>query len=239
MNRILILLLILATFKLSAQQGGDYYVAPDGDDNNPGTFTQPWLTLQKAFDEVTAGDTVYLRGGIYNAWDEAELTTTGTFNNPIVFEGYPPDIAAGNWPVFDCKNRCDSLSISYNNGIYLFEVEYIELRCFEVKNVFQCSWVNAGAITAVRSANITYERLRVHQIGTGRGFYHTCGAWSEEDSAFKVDHQSVSPSEASPIFDQPDTTRWINCDVWDVMDTLENPPGNASDPWLVFSYNGN
>jgi hypothetical protein len=58
------------------------YVAPDGDDSNPGTFAQPLRTVAKARDLVrtknsamTADITVYLRGGTY------PQTGTLTFTN--------------------------------------------------------------------------------------------------------------------------------------------------------------
>ena len=45
--------------------GATYTVAPAGDDAGPGSFDQPWATLQKAAATVKAGDTVYVRGGTY------------------------------------------------------------------------------------------------------------------------------------------------------------------------------
>jgi hypothetical protein len=44
---------------------GDYYVAPWGDDTNPGTFEEPWSTWQKAFETAKPGNVVYFRGGVY------------------------------------------------------------------------------------------------------------------------------------------------------------------------------
>jgi hypothetical protein len=43
----------------------NYYVALDGNDNNAGTKSQPFATIQKAQTVVQPGDTVYLRGGTY------------------------------------------------------------------------------------------------------------------------------------------------------------------------------
>ena len=48
-----------------------YYVDTDSiggaaSDANPGTLTQPWLTIAKANATVQAGDTAFLRGGTYN-----------------------------------------------------------------------------------------------------------------------------------------------------------------------------
>jgi hypothetical protein len=44
----------------------DYYVSKDGSDSNPGTQTDPWLTIQKAADTMAAGDTVLVSAGSYN-----------------------------------------------------------------------------------------------------------------------------------------------------------------------------
>jgi len=43
-----------------------YYVAINGDDDNPGTEENPWLTIQKAADIMVAGDTVLVKPGEYN-----------------------------------------------------------------------------------------------------------------------------------------------------------------------------
>jgi hypothetical protein len=45
---------------------GQIYIAPDGDDNDSGTIDQPFATFTKAISEITPGDTIYARGGIYN-----------------------------------------------------------------------------------------------------------------------------------------------------------------------------
>jgi parallel beta-helix repeat protein len=45
--------------------GATYYVATNGNDNNTGTAAQPWRTLQKAVNSVSAGDTIQVRSGTY------------------------------------------------------------------------------------------------------------------------------------------------------------------------------
>lgn len=42
-----------------------YYVAPDGQDANPGTLAAPIGTVQRAQKAAAPGDTVYIRGGTY------------------------------------------------------------------------------------------------------------------------------------------------------------------------------
>ena len=52
---------------LSAAQafGAVYYVATDGKDSNAGSKDKPFATLNKANAVVAAGDTVWIRGGVY------------------------------------------------------------------------------------------------------------------------------------------------------------------------------
>ncbi len=42
-----------------------YYVSPSGSDTNPGTISQPFLTIQRAQTAAVACDDIYVRGGTY------------------------------------------------------------------------------------------------------------------------------------------------------------------------------
>lgn len=60
-----LLILCLTLFLTIQSFANNYYVATDGNNSNPGTFAQPWLTWDYAFSSssVNAGDTVFIRGG--------------------------------------------------------------------------------------------------------------------------------------------------------------------------------
>jgi len=247
MKKLLLFLFLLSTHALIGQNGEVYYVATDGDDSNNGTsLDTPWATWKKALRTMDAGDTIYIRGGVYYSDTMIYVNeygygnAGGTAENPILVAGYPADILSGNWPILDCRYHCDLMTSQnniYNSAIKLKEVEYITLRCLEIRNVWQCDSVNAGAIEATYCSNMTYERLRIHDIGCARGFYQTSGSWNQADSAYSVDILGHAPKTLP--FEQPDTTKWINCDIWNVMDTLEEAPGNAADCWKTISRNGN
>lgn len=65
----------------------DYYVATDGDDADPGTLAEPFLTIQHGLDQATSpGDTVYVRAGTYT--EDILLSSSGTSGNPITLSGY-------------------------------------------------------------------------------------------------------------------------------------------------------
>ena len=94
---LLMLALVLCTATVLAR---DYYVAPDGSDDNPGTFERPFATLEKARDEIRrikdralmyGGITVHLRGGRYLRTETFELTQrdSGLATAPITYRAYP------------------------------------------------------------------------------------------------------------------------------------------------------
>jgi hypothetical protein len=63
MRNLLIIIFLSITLSLS---GATYYVATNGSDSNPGSIDSPWLTLQKAFNSISPGDILYVRGGTYS-----------------------------------------------------------------------------------------------------------------------------------------------------------------------------
>ncbi len=72
--------------------GATYYVALTGNDAAPGTISQPWATLQKAITVLQPGDTLYLRGGTYPQWLNADVDNipSGTSETSrITLAGYP------------------------------------------------------------------------------------------------------------------------------------------------------
>jgi hypothetical protein len=68
-----------------------YYVDGElGSDWNPGSEDQPWRTIQKAVERLTAGELVYIRGGEYvtvrGGW---YFRNSGTQSKPITLSNYP------------------------------------------------------------------------------------------------------------------------------------------------------
>lgn len=241
MKKLLLSILIFLPFITSAQGNGDaYYVALNGDDSNPGTFEEPWSTWQKGFESVRAGDTLYIRGGVYMNDLPVMLDPDhyrgpkggiGTYDHPIVISGYP-----GEWPILDCSNHCANIperpyGKRYNSAITIWNTEYIHFKDFEVRNVFQCDSVVDGAITAAYSCNLTFERIVIHDVGQ-RGFFIQGGVWGPYDG--RDPDVPIEPSKWG--FGHPDTTRWINCDVYNLCDSLSEDVGNAADAWKTIHY---
>ncbi len=96
------LLLLIPFLYLGTSVQAALYVAPDGNDANTGTLASPFKTIPRAITTAVPGDTIYIRGSIY------ELTTTisigsaknGSANMPYCLWGYP-----GETPVLDFSKQ--------------------------------------------------------------------------------------------------------------------------------------
>ena len=87
----------------SSSQAAEFYVSTTGDDNNPGTLSQPFASLDRGQQAASPGDTVWIRGGVYDyvagpgASEHAVLfDKSGAPGNRINYWAYP-----GETPVFD------------------------------------------------------------------------------------------------------------------------------------------
>ena len=106
MSRLVFLALTIATMCLNSCRDtapGSLFVAPNGNDSNPGTLADPFATLEAARNAVRelkkahglpgGGITVYLREGIYTRSGTFELKhgDSGTADSPIVYRNYEDD----------------------------------------------------------------------------------------------------------------------------------------------------
>jgi len=82
-------LLLVITLSCSHLFGTNYYVAKDGANSNPGTEAAPFLTIAKASSVLQAGDTCFIKAGVYR--EELKPTRNGTANSPIVYTHYQND----------------------------------------------------------------------------------------------------------------------------------------------------
>ncbi|TLX75682.1 hypothetical protein E9993_08980 [Labilibacter sediminis] len=192
---LLISLLVLCSI-VAAQP---YYVATDGNDNNPGTKEKPWATWDKAFETATSpGDTTYFRGGVYHTTLQhgEKDGINGTNERPVCFFNYP-----GETPVLDCSEKTKP-----SGGVTFYNANHVKLKGLTVRNNKQLvdGSANSYGIYFYRSPHVTIENCTVHDIGY-RGFYF-----------FNVDTLFV-----------------INCDAYNVVDSLSAAPGNAGDGFIV------
>ncbi|MGB8491115.1 MAG: Ig-like domain-containing protein [Bacteroidales bacterium] len=210
-----------------------YYIATWGSDLNPGTLDQPWATWQRGVTMAYPGDTVYIRGGVYKPTSHIGSSSammlirpllgigrSGTIENPICYFAYTPDYEAGNFPILD-GSLLNPVN-KFNVGINAENAEYIHFKGLTVRWVRQQVLNDqAFGFDAVPTANMKFENCTAHNIG-GRGFYFESGAWNSWDGA------------NAPF--STDTTYFINCDAYNLCDSLSDNPGNAADGWKCGNY---
>ncbi len=95
MRRGFCLRLAAVLLPLGAAHAAEFYVAPDGDDAQPGTKRRPFATLGRAREAVRAlerraGATVTVRGGVYRLAEAFKLgpADSGEAGAPVVWQAY-------------------------------------------------------------------------------------------------------------------------------------------------------
>ena len=86
--------------------GGSLYVSLTGSDSTgDGSQGNPWRTIQKAADNVVAGDTVYVKAGTYN--EAVFISRSGVSDNYITFRNFDVDIVTTTPPGTSASDKND------------------------------------------------------------------------------------------------------------------------------------
>lgn len=131
-----------------------YYVATDGDDNNPGTYDDPWATPGYGSKQLQAGDTMVIMGGTYilSQFYDDMITplNSGTADAWITIKGED-----GNTPTLAGRDNLFS-------AINLEGISYIKIENLEITND-SGAWFRDG-INGDELANIELKELSIHHI---------------------------------------------------------------------------
>src|SRR5690606_28994476 len=176
-----LMMLFTIGFSVSART---YYIAVDGDDNQEGTKSAPFATLNKAQSLVQSGDTVYFRGGTYKIKPEQIMTPTSggiwahvfdmsksgaSENQRIYYFGYE-----GERPIFDMSDvkPADRRVVVFNvsgSNIHFTNFEVISTQVTIVGHTQSEGFRNDGG------NNNIYENLAMRD-GMAIGFYLVRGS---------------------------------------------------------------
>ena len=201
--RSLVLFISLWLCLLSAH-ATTYYVAPNGNNNNPGTITAPFASIEKLNSVMSAGDIAYIRGGIYRSnygnsgWQHWTLNNLhGTSGNLIKIWAYP-----GENPIFNLDDI--SPSISDPTAFILSNCSYVHLKGLRITGLSQIATgegVSRG-FDLRNSPNNIIEQIELDHIG-GYGYLLSNGS---------------------------DDNYFLNCDAHHMGDgnTAADPWGNAN-----------
>jgi len=122
--------------------GKVYYVSPKGEDDNPGTLKYPKSNIQEAIRLLHAGDTLFLRGGIYALTESIQITVNGTPDRWINVLAYPGEIpfldAAGvDNIVYDVKKK----RLPMKGVVHILSSSFLRLSGLHVVNSHHISFL--------------------------------------------------------------------------------------------------
>ena len=98
--------------------GNVFYIALNGDNNNPGTEALPWRNLNHAVYALKAGETVLVKNGTYQ--ESLYINKSGAPGKPITYKAYP-----GHTPKIEINRK-------QLEGILIQGASYINVEGFEV-----------------------------------------------------------------------------------------------------------
>ncbi|HEY1613938.1 MAG TPA: right-handed parallel beta-helix repeat-containing protein [Rhizomicrobium sp.] len=135
------------TLLAQAPSGTTYYVATNGNDGNSGSQAAPWLTIQHAADTVAAGDTVLVRGGVYN--EHVGFSASGDSAHGIItFANYPGETAVIDGTGLDIPHG--------QFGLFTFaDISNVVAEGFELRNY--------------KTTKLNEVPIGIYVTGAGRG----------------------------------------------------------------------
>ena len=191
-----------------AADGRILYVAPNGSDANPGSYAEPFATLEAAMNAMNPGDLLYVRGGLYRSAGTGRGISQkkGTVDKWFTVLNYP-----GETPVFDGEwygdatigMLFDSCAYWHIEGLefrnYTQDAVYLRNGCdhFEIVNMKLhdvTSLVHGASaydgIVVIGSTNVLIEGCEIWNIGYARdlgsmldhGVYAVCHRIDAEET---------------------------------------------------------
>ena len=196
-----------------------YYVSTSGSNSYPGTYSYPWLTWQYAFEQLSPGDTLYIRGGTYyspnNGAAYDRITITGTSSNRITISNYSDEV-----PILDFSNVTTS---SHTECFGLVtDTDYVDFTGLILQNLpeqdtndFINMWRMLGSNTTINNCTVRY--------GGGRGFttwdvdefyFYNCDSYDHVDYLSEEDPGNDGYGFSNSGSNSSDRTYYYYCRAW-------------------------
>jgi len=175
------LLFVLSAATLAAQCS--LYVAPSGNDTNPGTLTAPFATPVKAVQAAPSGATVCLRGGTYN------MAAPAIIEKPLTLMSYPGEAARLVAPI--SNNAIFTVIAVYASDITVQGLEVVGGAYFGIK---------VSPDYSVPTANVRISQCKIHDTGRDAiKAYMADGLIIEDSEAYNTGKRDASNAEGLDI----------------------------------------
>lgn len=191
----------------------NYYASPTGASTNQGTIDSPYNLTQGLSKTAAAGDTLYLRGGVYELSAKTSYSKSGNASSRVVVAAYE-----GEQPIFDFRkqpygssNTGFSISSNYahikgivvryagDNGFYISGSNNIIENCVAYRNCDSGFQLKSGTNNLILNCdsyeNFDYQSSTVggnadgfadkqYSNSAGANTYDGCRSWSNSDDGW-------------------------------------------------------
>lgn len=148
----ILLAAFLSAFSIAASaHAATYYVSTSGSDSGNGSEASPFKTIAHAVDIMVAGDTTYVKGGVYNE-QSVQFQKSGTASAHIKLLAAP-----GEKPVMDFESSGGRIWFLNGDPEQKKEVGFIDLEGFEIRN-------SQAGIQFFNAHDVTIRHNYIHDI---------------------------------------------------------------------------
>lgn len=168
-----------------------FYVAPHGSDRNEGSIAHPWGTIHHAAQVLKAGETVYLRAGVYSLTQQIQTKNSGTENAWITYAAFPGERVILDAKAIQVAPASGHPPFAHDQGAFQLEnVAYIRVKTLEISNSH-----NSGF--TVRNSH----HIELYNNQTTNTFSPGIGVWNSQFQ--KVMGNTVINANAREMADFP------------------------------------
>ncbi len=172
-----------ATLSVSASIGTNtFFVGPDGNNSNPGTMDQPFLTIQRCTTSVPSGSTCAIRAGTYRetVTPNSGVTILAFNHEAVVVDGSDP---VGGWTLYQGSTYKTNVNLKTDdtNQIFVGRDMMTEARWPNGNDLFHVNWATANAgtdrdhISDPTLPSINWTGAKIHLWSGNDPFGHETG----------------------------------------------------------------
>ncbi len=168
----IILILVLLHFNLHANT---FFVSTDGDDSNDGAINTPWKTIKHGLNQLSAGDTLNIRHGVYYE-NTFTVQLQGTSSDPIIVQAYQGENVNIDGGISSFLNAPNSKWMMVDNAINLYK------STSAITGNFVNAWFAEDSIQVIEYEDTV--NLKSQNYGPVNGFnpiYQGPGIYKKDD----------------------------------------------------------
>ncbi len=210
LERLKVYLLISFLFIVYNVYASKFYVSPEGNDANQGTFENPYKTIPRAISESVAGDTIFILKGTYIVTPTIQISSSksGTEEHPFHLFAFPGDTVIIDFYLQAFGERGINLKANYwyikglavknagDNGLYIEGENNIIENCVFCGNDDSGLQISGGGAYNTIINCDSYNNADPDNedadgfaakldIGPGNEF-HGCRAWNNSDDGWDL-----------------------------------------------------